>query len=135
MASGTKAPKAPKGEKPKKVKVPAPNYLDLPAAKPLLDEEGRLKAVPTDYDYDKHATLKKGDFAQAHLFLDWKATAIERHAAELVKRAQEMRTESDNARKFGDPALRSKAKKVEKMKAKLAELMAELEKQGVSVPD
>lgn len=124
-----KPPKAPKEKKPKEPKVSIV-YTSLPQAKPLLDDEKRLKAVPTDFDHAKMESLKKGDFASEHLYLEWKAQACDFRAAELTQKATELRRDAENQRKFGDPAMRSKVKRHQKLLDKLKELQAELQAAG-----
>lgn len=133
-ATKEKAPKAAKAPKEPKEKVPAIEYTTLPQARPLLDEEQRLKAVPTDFDFENHAPLKKGDFVLEAHYMQWKASALDFRAASLTARAASLRTEAANLEKFGDPALRSKARKAAKLQERLAELMAELKQAGVTPP-
>jgi hypothetical protein len=125
--------KAPKAPKEKKEKTPAPRYQNLPQAKAIMDEEKRLKVVPTDFDFDKHESLRKGDFVSEHLYMEWKAAALDYRAAEFTKRSAELRTEAAHQRQFGDPSTKSKFKRHAKLMEKLKELEKELQAAGVQI--
>ena len=120
-------------EKAPKEKKARPKYVNLPQAKAILDEEKRLKAVPSDFSFTEHAPLKKGDFVSEDLYMEWKAALFDHRAVSLTSRANELRTEAAHQRKFCDPSTKSKFKRYAKLAEKMKELEAELKAAGVQV--
>ena len=128
---------APKAKKEKKEKVPTPAF-DLATAvdaqgRSVVDKDGKLTAIPANYDYDKFESLAKEDFSNRSAFFTYKANVCERRIAELTTKAMEYRKSADRATKFGDDDTEKKVKKAQKIKAQLAAFLAELEKDGVDL--
>ena len=96
------------------------------------DEKGngtvKLKEGPSDFDATKHKPLKPTDFEDEAVFLDWRAESLE-------KRAAKMRRQAEQLRKFGSMEDRAKVKKLMDMKAKMAELAAQLAAEGINMED
>ena len=87
-----------------------------------------FKAVPTDYNFDTMAKLKKKDFAKDHedQFFEYRALGAEHLAKQLRAKAEEIRT-------IGSGENKNEMKKAIRMAQKFAELQAALTKRGVDV--
>lgn len=85
-----------------------------------------FKEVPADFDYDAHKPLKKRDFAEDYVYLEYKAAECEAKAAQFRKEAEE-------CKKLGSSSARAAAKRLVKMTEKMAELQAQLAAAGVDV--
>ena len=109
--------------KPKKEKKAKPVYPAVAA----LPKDGKLDAVPgPDFRFDYYAPVKRTTFKSDELYLRHKANELRWRASGLDKKA-------DEAKLLGSTADRAKAKRLQKMQAKMADLRAELEKQGIDV--
>jgi hypothetical protein len=127
------APTAPDAKKEKKEKKVRPAFELVgskdPSVYPFAAREtspGVFAAVPAGFDFTKHAGLKKKDFAKPSAFLTYEAERLEWLAGR--KRAK-----ADLARKGGDQKGGGKLSKFQKTMAKMAELRADLESQGIDV--
>jgi hypothetical protein len=118
------APAAGKAEKPAKVKK-----IDFPG---LFVGEGenrdyqKLESMPVGFDAKKHKPLRKKDFKDEPLFLEYQASLLDAKAANLRAHAEKLRT-------VGSSASSAKAKTLVKMQARMAELMAALKAEGMDV--
>lgn len=83
-------------------------------------------ATPPDFDFGKHAPLKKKDFADEHQFYSHKAEQAESVAKNYRGRAEE-------AKKMGSGKSRAKAKRLKKMQEQMAVLTAQLKASGMDV--
>src|SRR6056297_3199820 len=92
---------------------------------PLL-ADGKLEAIPDDFDPKVHKPLRKKDFVEEAVFFDHKAEQAE-------ERLNYYREQAEECRKLGNAADRKKAKKLRTWMEKIAELKAELEEDGVDV--
>lgn len=88
--------------------------------------EGGLTEVPADYSLKTHAPLVRADFKDEHVFLSWKADTLQ-------KRVDFYRKQAEMSQKLGNAEDRKAAKKLIAMKARMAELAAELKEQGLDV--
>jgi hypothetical protein len=86
----------------------------------------KLEALPTDFDRRKHKPLKRTDFADESLWLDWQAQALE-------DRAKSLRQQADDLRKMGDPANRQRIKQLRSLQKRAATLTQELKADGIDV--
>lgn len=109
------------------------SFLEAPEAGPLMNAEKQLTARPQGVDFEKYRPLKRGDFANEADFLDHRADYFEWNSARLANRAVEARKAADNTRKYGNPAVRAQLKKLERMRASMAELEAQLKAAGAEV--
>jgi hypothetical protein len=119
--SAVGAPSAGKSDKPAKVKK-----IDFPG---LYDSSGnyeKLTALPVGFDAKAHKPLRKKDFKEEPLFLEYQATLLDAKAASLRSQAEKLRT-------VGSTASSAKAKTLVKMQARMAELMAALKAEGMDV--
>jgi len=113
-------------EKAKKEKVKRTLY---PALNPLDDDgnpTGKLTAVPEDFDRRKHIPLRKGDFKDSAMYLDWRAAQCEVDAVKFRQQATEERA-------LGNASDRAKAKRLKSLHDRFAQLQAELAGAGVDV--
>jgi len=119
----------------KKPKVERLDFINSPAAKPLLDEKGRLKEKPgAAYDSKLHLAPKKSDFASETLYMHWRADELEQHAQDMVKRAAEMRQEADALVGQPDPAVRAQVKRLARLIEATKALEEALAKAGITLP-
>jgi hypothetical protein len=86
----------------------------------------KLEALPTDFDRRKHKPLKRTDFADDSLWLDWQAAIHE-------ERAKWLRQQADDLRKMGDPEHRAKIKRLRAIQKREAALIQELKADGIDV--
>lgn len=110
-------------DKPKKEKVKKSIYPGL------INDEGvevKLTAVPEDYDPKKHSLLKKKNFNDDSLFLEFQA-------AQLEKKAQALRSQATKLRELGNTASSGKLKTLLKMQERMNELMATLRAEGLDI--
>ena len=96
----------PKAKKPKKEKVARVAYDG-----PKIEQPN----TPADYDASKHKPLKKTNFAAEHVFMQWKANEMVRHADKIRKDASELEA-------LGGGAAGGKAKKMLQFFQKMQEL-------------
>lgn len=82
--------------------------------------------TPPDFDFDKHASLKKRDFATDWQFFTHKTK-------DLQFRADAWKAKAEEAKKLGSGKEKAKAKKLLKIQAQMKELRAQLEAQNVDV--
>lgn len=83
-----------------------------------------FKSTPGDFDWKSHKPLKKKDFASDDGFFIYKAEEFE-------AKAKAFRTQAEEAKKMGSTKDRAKAKRLVKMQEKMAELMKQLQAQGI----
>lgn len=105
------------------------------APKSLLDKDGKLTAVPEDYDYRKFQPLKKLNFASEDLFLDYQGRVAEQKSKFFAELAKDRHERANSFRKFGDPEQRRKAKKLQRSIEAAHKLQKELEAQGIDVSE
>jgi hypothetical protein len=86
----------------------------------------KLDAMPVGFDAKLHKPLKKKDFKDEPLFLEYQATLLDAKAAGLRSQAEKLRA-------VGSTASSAKAKTLVKMQARMAELMAALKAEGMDV--
>ena len=120
-APGIEAPKAKKEKKPKVKRIEYVPPTDAPFVK-----DGKLTALPTDFDAKKYKPLRAKQFADEGLYFDLKAA----HYEDLAKKA---RADAETARKTGNLKDKVKAKKLLAMQKRMAELSASLAGEGVDV--
>lgn len=97
--------------------------------------DGRLTAVPTDFDRKEHKPLKRPDFVSDDLYQEWKAGQLEMHGNEMLERAKKLRAQAEAVRKYGDPAQRAKVKKVQKLADMFTQMREQLAKEGIKIED
>ncbi len=113
-------------------KIERKPYIEI-CDKAILNEQGQLTAVPTDYVERKHLAPKRGDFAGEDLFLEWRAITFEARAMHLTEQAAKMRSQAEDIRQYGDPAQRAKVRRFQRLQDQILELKAELGDQGIEV--
>jgi hypothetical protein len=86
----------------------------------------KIEKMPEDFDAKIHLPLKKKDFKSEAFFIDFQADQLE-------LRVKQLREDAEKSRKMGSTAGNAKAKKLLQMQSKMAELLAELEKDGVDI--
>jgi hypothetical protein len=101
--------------------------------KDMLNEEGKLTAVPENHDAKKHLPLRKSDFAEETLFFDFRANELEVRGNATLALAKKMREQSATFKKFGDPKKRAQVKRAQRMVEQLAKLKEQLSAEGVDV--
>lgn len=107
-------------------------YISV-APKEILNEQGQLTAVPTDYKENKHLAPKRGEFAGEDLFLEWRAITFEVRAAHLSEQAVKFRKQAEDIRQYGDPAQRAKVRRFQRLEEQILALKGELKEQGIEV--
>ena len=116
---------SPRQERQEPVVKPTPRKAR--ASKPIFEHEDLIDvAMPEGYDIDANAPLKKTDFEQLWMFVEYKALCMDDKASKL-------HAEAERVKKMGSAADRSKAKRYLKMMSKMEELKAALEEAGVNV--
>jgi len=90
------------------------------------DKGWPFETAPDDFSTKKHQPLKKTDFREDWFYHDWKAIEFDRMATQSRERA-------DVSRKMGTGAQRKDRGKLLKLRARMAELAAALEADGVDV--
>lgn len=93
---------------------------------PAIKDDTKLKELPPDYDYFKHASIKRKNWESDHLFFGYKANEHEARAAKF-------RQVADECKKMGGVKERAKAKRLFKMQEKMQELEKQLREQGIDV--
>ena len=83
-------------------------------------------AMPEGFTFDEHKPLKRKDFQHDRFYFAHKAEAYD-------FLADKMRAAAENAAKYGSRKERTKAKRLERLQAKMNELRAELEADGIDV--
>jgi hypothetical protein len=99
----------------------------------IVNADGRLTAVPEDFDNKLHLSPKKGDFASEDLYSEFKASEYERRGNEMLETAKKLREQAAEIRTFGDPATRAKVKKLQRLRDAQAELEAALLAEGIEL--
>lgn len=128
------AQKPAKEEKPKAPKPERVDFVQSPAAKPLLNEKGLLTALPgSALDEKLHNAPKKNDFATESLFFLFRAEECEQRAKELVERAADLRKEAEAAKNSPDPAMRAQMKRLARLREQTAALEEQLAKEGIKL--
>jgi hypothetical protein len=84
----------------------------------------KLKEWPADFDHRKHQPLARSDFENEAPWLIARAERLEKMAAKCRK-------DADLATKFGNKEQRQMAKKLQHMNEKVAEMMKDLQAQGL----
>jgi hypothetical protein len=118
------APAAGKVEKPAK-----PKKIDFPGlfvGEPGKEDYQKLDAMPVGFDAKLHKPLRKKDFKDESLFLEYQASLLDVKASNLRAHAAKLRT-------VGASGSSAKAKTLVKMQARMAELMAALKAEGMDV--
>ena len=93
-----------------------------------IPEGQKLKEVPGDFDFDKHARLKRGDFEQDHIFFTYRADEMDFRAAAMRKQAEE-------AKLLGSSKDRAQLKRVKNLAGKMTEMADLLTSQGIDVKE
>lgn len=123
----------PKDKKEPKVKI---DYIAKVAVPDAIDENGKLKDVPQDFDATEHVPLKREHFSEDHVYLTFRGNIrVAKGKAQIA--AGESDLEQANIwKKFGgNPAQKNKFLRASKMVSKLKELMAQLKAEGVDTTD
>ena len=134
MASATAEKKSKKVEKVEKVKPILSNFPKSDAPTSILNTEGKLTTidvVANGFNDEKHERLTSDDFANESLWLSYRVSELRRRGTAMLAKADQLEKDATNAAKFGDPAQRSKVKKLQKYADAFAALRAELIAQGV----
>jgi len=104
----------------------------------MKNADGKLMGIPSigedGFDRKLHKMPSRRDFANEHDFLRFKADLVELKAEEYVAAAARYRDQAATIEQFGDPETRKKVMRLQKLAAAQAELLAELESQGVEIP-
>jgi hypothetical protein len=116
------APAAGKKEKQPKEKA---KKIDFPGLF-INGDYHKLTALPTGLDAKLHKPLKKKDFQDEPLFLEYQATLLD-------EKAKSLRSQAEKLRSVGSTASSAKAKTLVKMQQRMAELMAQLKAEGMDV--
>lgn len=135
-AKKTQAEKDARKAERKAQKAARPRYSESIEAREAGDvnADNKLIRAPTAFDAKKHKTVKKSDFANEAVFMEFRADAVEERGRALLSRADEMRDAAKEMARFGsDPAKAAAAKKLAKLKAQQAELEALLAAEGVDL--
>ena len=112
---------------PRQEPVVKPTPRKARPTKPDFEHEELIDvAMPEGYEIDNHAPLKKADFEQLWMFVEYKALCMD-------DKAEKLHAEAERVKKMGSAADRSKAKRYLKMMSKMGELRAALEEAGVDV--
>jgi hypothetical protein len=120
-AVGAPKEKAPKEKKAKVAKI------DFPALYNAAGEWNKLEALPDDtYNPKVHKLLKKKDFKDEPLYLEFLAAGFE-------KKATSLKAQAEKIRKLGSSSSNAKLKTLIKMQERMAELMATLRAEGIDV--
>jgi hypothetical protein len=127
-------PKITAAEKSKAERAKRVEYTKLCDAD-QLNEDGVLTAIPGDWDAKKHLPLRKGDFADEAMFLDFRADDMETRGKALLTSAKLIRETAVTHRKFGDPKKRAQVKRAQRMVEQLAKLKEQLKAEGVDVDE
>lgn len=88
--------------------------------------EGKLQAVPANYEFGKVRPLKKGDFDNDATYAEFQAAGLRHRAETMLARAEKAEKKAERLRQFGDESTRRKANKLMKAREQLAALEAEL---------
>lgn len=128
-------PAAPEKEsKSKKEKVAKTQFIKTPEAKSVLNKDGLISSVSgIKWDRKVHKGLRKTDFADQAVYMEWQASQLDLRAASITAQATKLRKEAELARTVGTPEQRKKVAKLLKMKEAQAALRAELAKDGVDL--
>jgi hypothetical protein len=114
------------GKKAKKEKAKKIDFPGLFVGEPGKEEYQKLTALPTGFDAKLHKPLKKKDFKDEPLFLDYQASLLD-------EKAKSIRAQAEKLRSVGSTASSAKAKTLVKMQQRMAELMAQLKAEGMDV--
>lgn len=85
-------------------------------------------AMPENFDFKIHKSLKKRDFTADHLFYEYRAL-------EMEFKAKSFRAQAEEAKKLGSAKDRSSAKRLVRLADKMTELKTQLSKQGINVEE
>ena len=94
-------------------------------AEPIELEDGKLTAIPTNFDFAKFKPLGKNDFKDGALFFDYCYSTTQLRIANLTKKAESYKTKAANARKYRDKTALKRANRIESLKATLEKLQEE----------
>jgi len=136
---GAKGDKGDKGEtpapeKPKSTKL----VFDIATAKNAegeaipLDENGRLTAVPMNWNPKDFQGLKRSQFGSQAVYLEFRAHVLTFSITRLTDARQDLLEKAEEARKGVDPTTK-KLRKLEKLQKAAAELEAQLKADGIEV--
>ncbi len=112
----------PAGEKASKKRQPHP------ALKSKDEAVYPLPGLPDDFDFAKHAQLKKRDFQSDYMYFEYKT-------AELEIKVEAMQAKAEEAKKLGSSKERAKARRLLRLQATMKELTASLVEAGVDVDE
>jgi hypothetical protein len=124
--------KAKKERKPR-TKRPAFDLSKAKAGKAgiKLDDNGRLTAVPTNFE-PSYAPLRRSAFTDKATYYEFKATLVDGKIEKLEESKVEWLEKAEECRKGIDP-LEKKKRKLTRMKKQMAELEKQLEAEGIEV--
>jgi len=122
--------------KPKRAYTKKPNFdfktaVDNNGNQITLDSNGRLTALPNNWDKGYQA-LRRLDFGNKALFYEWQARMCDARIVDLQAKKEEYLKDAEIERKGGDPNVK-KMKKAAKMRKQLAALEEELKRLGIEV--
>lgn len=103
--------------------------------KSCVDENGLLTSMPDNYVYGDFKGLKKEQFANKTVNIEYRAGIFQWRGERMIKKAGSMRADAGRLAKFGDEKTAKKAKKVSRIREEYAKLMAELKADGVEIDD
>lgn len=144
-AKGKAEPKAPKEKKEKVAKKPFSTTLPKDTMVLGIDDKAKLVVLPIEgqeftvgdetftvtdkevFNPKNHAPLKKVDFADNALWLEWRSHQLTQKGDDLHKKAAKLQQEAEEWRNSGgDKAAVRKKKRAAKLVAQLKELKAAL---------
>ena len=131
MANETTTTEPTTDKKGKKQEAPAKSIFEVPAD--CLNEDGKIATVPTEYDPIKNKPIKKSDFADSSIAMDFRAHCRVFRADKFTDLAAKLVRRAERVRKFGDEDTRKKALKRERLIEALAAVNAELEAEGIDM--
>lgn len=121
--------------------------LNAEGKKALLNAEGKLTAMPSitlcspdettvnSYNPRKHAVLKRTDFTDEAMHLEFKGGVIRVRAEAMLERANEFAQRADEMRKFGDPETRKAMRRRDALMKQLAAIDKKLAAEGIEVEE
>tara|TARA_R110000787_G_scaffold42303_11_gene104010 strand:+ start:96 stop:491 length:396 start_codon:yes stop_codon:yes gene_type:complete len=113
-------------------RAPRISYMDVATA---TDANGKLTALPTDFDTTLHLKPVKTDFAHPAVFMEFRAAEAREKAQQFTETAAKYDAEADSLRKYGDPTKRKMAKRAQRLRDELAALEDALSVEGIDLPD
>lgn len=124
---------APEGQKPKKQKREKKSRPEIPAELVKRNEAGKLTEVPIKWTR-QYKALKEKDFADEATFIEFKAHLLQEKIKDDQARIAQMREEAKSIRKIGgNEKVKKTVRKVQKMRAAMAEMMAALKEEGIEI--